>query len=381
MMKNVNPVKTAIVGCGEISNIFFKNFTERFKIIDLVKCCSRNGASAEAKAAQYSIEKSTLEDILSDPEIELIVNLTPAMQHYDIIKAGLDAGKHVFTEKVITPDFRKTRELIALAQEKKLFLCSEPDHFMGSAWQCAREYIDSGIIGDVTSAVVSVSQNIGASAEHKRFVNETAGGIGYDFGIYLVTQLVSILGPAKEVCGIMDTQLPQRIHKEVNNPSFGERYIYQNEDIVGATILFRNGSTATVHINGNSILESPSQFLIYGTQGVLSMPLAATFSGEIKLYRPGSFEPMNILPAHGFDHDSRGVGAAEMAWSIRLGRVPRTDAVLGLHCQEIIQGIQVSSQERKFYQLTTTCDRPRPLPKGYRGLPGLSYSEEGSLAL
>lgn len=379
--KDILPVKTAIVGCGSISDIFFRNFTERFQIIDLVKCCSKGGASAEAKARQYGVEKSTLEDILADPEIELVVNLTPAMQHYNVIRAALEVGKHVYTEKVITQDYHRTQELINLAQEKGLLLCSEPDHFMGFSWQCAREYIDAGMIGNVTSMVANISQNIGAMAERLRFISEPAGGVGYDFGIYLITQMVGLLGPAKEVCGILTAQVPERIHQNISNPGFGSSYTFQSEDMAAAVIRFVNGAVAVIHLNGNSILEAPSQFLIYGTYGAFSMPNPAQFSGEMKMYRPGSFEPVQVLSAHGFDHDSRGVGAAEMAWSLRLGRTPRADARLGLHCQEIIQGIGESARTGKYYQLTTACERPKPLPKGCRGLPGFSLEEESSLAL
>lgn len=376
------PVKTAIVGCGSISDIFFRNFTQRFQIIDLVKCCSKGGASAEAKARQYGIGKSTIEEILADPEIELIVNLTPAAQHYDIIKAALEAGKHVYTEKVITTDFRRTQELVDLAADKGLLFGSEPDHFMGSSWQCAAEYIEGGIIGDVTSIVASACQNVGTIADRLRFVNEPAGGVGYDFGIYLITQLVCLLGPAVEVSGVMMTQRPDRRHQDINHPDFADGYRYANEDLTAASILFANGAVAVIHLNGNSVLEGPQNFWIYGTQGALSMPLAANFSGEMKLYRPGSFEPVSIAPAHGFDHDSRGVGAAELAWSLRLGRTPRADAHLGLHCQEMIQGIEESFRTRQFYRMTTTCERPCALPKGFRhGIPGFSFDEEGALVL
>lgn len=179
----------------------------------------------------------------------------------------------------------------------------------------------------------------------------------------------------------MTTQRPGYTHMDVNHPEFLSEYTYANEDFAAATIVFANGAVAVVHLNGNSILEGPQGFWIYGTQGALSMPLAANFSGEMKLYRPGSFEPLPIISAHGFDHDSRGVGAAELAWGLRLNRIPRTDAHLGLHCQEIIQGIGESFKTRRFYRMTTTCERPRLLPKGFRGIPGFSFDEEGSLAL
>lgn len=375
-------VKTAIVGCGAVSDIFFQNFTQKFRIIELVKCCSRGMKSAEEKARQYGIKAGTFEEILKDPEIELIVNITPAAQHYSIIKASLEAGKHVYSEKVITPDFHQTKELLEYARSKGLYFGSEPDHFLGSAWQCAREYIDAGLIGDVTSMFVSLSQNIGTVSEHLRFVSEPAGSIGYDYGIYPLTQMVAAAGPAAEVCGILTTQKPERIHKELNSPGFGKTYTYNNEDIVSASVLFENGIIGNIHMNGNSLLEAPELFRIHGTLGVLSMPAASRFSGDIQLYRQGSFESVPVLPCHGLDHDSRGAGAAELAWAIRLGRKPRADVSLGLHCQEILQGIQTSFETRQFYKLTTTCEKPAPLPKGFRNLigppPWFSFSEEGA---
>ena len=380
-MSQIQKVKTAIVGCGGISDIFFKNFTGRFEIIDLVCCCSRGRASAEKKAAQYGVQASTLEEILNDPEIELVVNLTPPGEHYETIKRAFEAGKHVWTEKIISPEFSQAQELLAIAREKGLMFGCEPDHFLGSAWQCAREYVDGGIIGDVTSAVVSISQNYGVTADRIRFATQKGGGLGYDFGIYLVSQLVALFGPAVEVSGMMLTQRPERVHGDLRNPDFGKSYTYPNEDLATASILFRNGAVAMIHLNGNSILEGPAPFLVYGTAGVLSLPLAANFSGDVRLFRPGSFEPVPVLPAHGFDHDSRGVGAADLAWALRLGREPRADAALGVHCLEILHGIDQSFRTKQFYRLTTTCERPAPLPKGHRGLPGFCFPEESSLVI
>lgn len=378
--QSIKPMKTAIVGCGKISEIFFKNFTERFRIIDLVKCCSKNGLSAERKAAQYGIEKSTLDEILADPEIEMIVNLTPAAQHYDIIKAGLLAGKHVYSEKIFTPYLHQTKELMQLASERGLYVSGEPDQFLGAGWQCAREYLDAGILGEVTSIVSSTGSNRGGISERMSFVNEIAGGVGYDFGIYLVAAMVSILGPAREVSGVMRTHNPKRIHRNLSHPDFGKNYETETEDLLAASILFESGAVATLHLNGNTIMTTKPYFMIYGSQGALSMSSPAEFSGEMLLYREGSREPTPITSAHGFYHDSRGLGAADLAWAIRLGRKPRVSADFVLHCQEIIQGIDESSRSKRIYEMTTTCTRPEPLPKGYNSSHAIfAYEEEGAL--
>lgn len=378
-IKNMKPVKVAVVGCGRISDIYFENMTKRFQILDVVKCCSATGISAEKKAAQYSIEKSTFEEILADPEIEIVVNLTPTPEHADIIRRSLEAGKHVFTEKVITPEPEETKQLIALAKEKDLYFCSSPEHFMGSAWQCARELIDKGVIGNVTSVYATMAHNIGSFADNFEFINQPAGGAGFDYGIYLMTAMVSLLGPVTEVCGMLRTRFPERVHRQIAHPNFGEPYIYENEDMLAGTLQFASGAVGSIHMNGNTIMPIPPAFMIYGTEGALSLPNPGTFSGDVKLYRPGNPEPVVVPPAHGLPHDSRGVAVAEMAWAIRMNRSARTEASLGLHCLEILTGLKQSSDTGSYYKLQTTCERPGPLPAGYLGIPIITFAEEGAI--
>lgn len=376
---NQKPVKAAIVGCGRISTIYFENLTKRFRIVDVARCSSKSGHSAEKKAEEYGAICSTFEKILSDPEIEIIVNLTPAAEHEAIIRQALQAGKHVYTEKVITPDLQTARNLIDLADSKGLYLCSAPEHFMGSAWQSARELIDNGMLGTVTSVHASMAHNVGSFSDMFRFINEPGGGIGFDYGIYLMTTMVSLLGPVADVCGMLRTKYPNRIHKMISHPALGESYVYQNEDMFTGCLEFASGVLGTIHMNGNTIMPVPPAFMIFGTEGVLSLPNPGTFSGDVKLYRPGNPEPVTWIPAHGFPHDSRGVGIAEMAWAIRLGRKPRTEARLGLHCLEVLTGLKESSEKRGYCHLQTACERPAALPAGHLNIPPITYDEEGAL--
>lgn len=376
---NIKPVKTAIVGCGAISSVYFENLTERFHIVKIKRCCSRNGLSARKKADQYGVMYSTLQEILSDSEIEIVVNLTPASQHESIIRAALEAGKHVYTEKVIAPELETAEELIKLAEKKNLYLCSAPEHFMGSAWQAARELIDRGMLGDVTSVYATMAHNIDSFADTFQFLNEPAGGVGFDYGIYLLTAMTSLLGPVDNVCGMFRTLRTERVHKMTTHPQLGEYYTYENEDMLAACLEFKSGALGTIHMNGNTIMPLPPAFMIYGTEGALSLPNPGTFSGDIKLYRAGNPEAVNWVSAHGLPHDSRGAGVAEMAWAIRMGRPARTDARMGIHCLETLCGLRESSKSCRYYKLKTSCERPKPLPGGYTNMPPLTFDEEGAL--
>lgn len=157
---NEKTMKTAVVGCGAISDIYLTNMINRFDILEVAACCARNPEHAARKAQQYGIKASTYEEILADESIELIVNLTPAPAHYEIIKKALEAGKHIYTEKSMTVSLEEAAELVRLSEEKGLYLGSAPDTFLGSSFQTARKAIDDGLIGEITSCTVAANRDL-----------------------------------------------------------------------------------------------------------------------------------------------------------------------------------------------------------------------------
>src|SRR5690606_37535317 len=155
----IQPVKTAIIGCGGISDAYLSTMIHKFKILDVVGCCDRNPEKARAKAERYGIKALTLEEIIADTSIEIVVNLTTPTAHYAVIKQLLEAGKHVYTEKVLSVELEHAAELVKIANEKNLYLGAAPDTFLGSAIQTARYAVDSGLIGDVTSCYCALTRD------------------------------------------------------------------------------------------------------------------------------------------------------------------------------------------------------------------------------
>ncbi|MEA4870914.1 MAG: Gfo/Idh/MocA family oxidoreductase, partial [Christensenella sp.] len=116
-------VKTAIIGCGSISNIYMESFTNgKFSIVELVACSDLDEVRMRQSAEKYALRAMSLEEILADASIELVINLTTPAAHYPINKRALLAGKHVFSEKMIAVELDEGRELVALANEKGLRL-------------------------------------------------------------------------------------------------------------------------------------------------------------------------------------------------------------------------------------------------------------------
>ena len=129
----IEPVKVAVIGCGMISDAYLSAMINKFKILDVVGCCDRNADKAQEKAQKYGIKALTLEEILADDSIEIIVNLTTPLAHYPVIKQLLEAGKNVYTEKVLSVELEHAAELVKIADQKNLYLGAAPDTFLGSA--------------------------------------------------------------------------------------------------------------------------------------------------------------------------------------------------------------------------------------------------------
>ena len=385
-------IRTAVIGCGMISNIYIKNFKNLFSVIDLAGICDSNTTAAQEKSALFGVPVMTMEEIKADPEIRLVVNLTGPGAHYPVIKELLEAGKHVFTEKMLCTDFEKARELTALAKGKNLYLGVAPDTFLGAGLQTARFMIDHGLIGRVTSARAAVNRSQALNSEIFKFIRNPGGGFAYDIGVYYVTALLTLLGPVKSVTGFVSETKPHEACL-LREGEYGSSWKTADNNLYAGALLFENGAVGTLHLDGESIDEEQTALVIYGTEGILKLGDPNTFCGSVRLIRNNTKEAE--LPfTHGFtgspiygpetpaDYGQhRGVGAAEMAWAILQNRRHRATAELGLHTMELLFGLDRSSREGIVYRMTTSFDQPAPLKPGFTDLVlgGTRCDAEGSL--
>jgi predicted dehydrogenase len=211
------------------------------------------------------------------------------------------------------------------------------------------------------------------------FVTKPGGGIGFDVGIYYLTALLSILGPVKEVSGTAKTRKPTR--EILSLEKFGESYTVESEDIMAGTIQFDSGVIGTMIFDSNSIftfLEKPSM-VIFGTMGVLYMADPNQFGGAVRVVLKGNNEPFVIPSSHAFNEECRGIGVAEMAWSIRQGRKHRANEEMAYHALEVLHGIVKSGESKSNQVIFSTFEKPRALPRGYVGQGHFQFVEENSI--
>lgn len=378
-MAELKKVKTAIIGCGQISKIYILNFKNLFSIIDLVALGDINQSAAEEACARFEIAKAmSIDAILADPEIELIVNLTAPAAHYEVIKRCLEAGKHVYSEKMLCFDLSQGRELIELAEQKNLHLGVAPDTFLGAGVQTAIKAIDSGMVGQITSAVACINRNQLLNSELFRFIPKLGGSMPYDVGIYYLTALLAMLGPISKVSGFADVP-PHHEGVLINRGNYGESWDFVSSNSMAISMQFKNGALGNFHINGNSINEEQPYIAVYGTEGILFLDNVNQFGAKVRIIRSGG-ESFVLPHTHGYSgkpvlgdptggeiavYEHRGLGTAEMAWAIRKNRKHRASKEMALHCVEFFEGVTYSSKTGCMYSMTTTFERPAPLPSGY----------------
>ena len=374
---DIRPVKTAIIGCGMISNIYIRNLKNLFSIVDLVVLCDMRKESAEEKAKLYGIQRvMTLDEIESDPDIEMVIILTGPSVHYDIIKRMLLAGKHVYSEKTLTVTVEESRELCAIADEKGLYLGASPDTVLGAGIQTAKKLIEAGLIGKVTSCYASINRNQPLNSEVFRFIQNGSGGcFPMDVGVYYVAALLALLGPVKEVKGFtMEAPIHEKEMLYLNNK---DSWKLEGANLAVGALNFKNGVLGTLHFNGLSLNIEQPEIRIFGTNGILKLGDPNTFNGNVRFLNPLG-EEVDMPFTHGYDgvptledatsyetmYGHRGVGAAEMAWAIRENRKNRCSKEFATHTLEVLSGMEESSKSGATYKTKTNFEF-KALKSGY----------------
>ena len=333
MNSQIKTIKTGVIGAGAISDIYLKNLTGLFDCFDVKAICARHLARAQIKAEQYNIQACTLEEMLADPEIQLVVVLTPVDTHFEIIRQAL--------------------------------LGSAPDTFLGTCFQTARKAIDQGIIGEIHSFSIAISRNNDLGTALFPFLRLPGAGCLRDYMVYYITALISLLGPAKRASAFVKTPYPRRRNTVPGTDGFGEIIPTPNESIVTAILELKNGIVGTIHENNETILADRADFAIYGTNGILLLGNPNQFGDPVRLLRakPGaSLETETLEPVSGYGGNARGLGAADLVEALRSGRPNSASKEMAAHVLEILEAIELSGQSGQAKEITSSCVRPLPFP-------------------
>ena len=153
MSDPAQPFRVGLIGTGRISGVYLKNCAS-IDGMDIVACGSLDLEESRGKAELHGVPcVMTPEEIITDPQIDAILNLTVPAAHAEVSLAALEADKHVYSEKPFVMDLTEGRRILDLAAKKGLLVGGAPDTFLGGRWQTLRKLLDRGAIGEPTGVV------------------------------------------------------------------------------------------------------------------------------------------------------------------------------------------------------------------------------------
>ncbi len=355
-------IQVGIIGCGKISDAYFAG-CRGYDVVRVVACADLDAARAAQKAGENGVRAASVDDLLCDPAIDLVVNLTIPRAHAAVNLAALRAGKHVYTEKPFALSAADGAAVLALAAERGLLVGCAPDTFLGGGLQTARKLIDDGAIGRPVSALAfMLSRGHETWHPNPQFYYQKGGGPMLDMGPYYLTALVNFLGPATRVAGSVRTAFAERL--VTSEPLAGTRIPVETPTHVTGVVDFAAGATATVVTSFDTYPYPLPRLVVFGTEGTLEAPDPNRFDGTVRLRRGADERYEDIAPTHPIDR-GRGSGVADLALSIlRPERPHRASGLLGQHVLEVMEAFEQSSASGRHVTIATRCERPAALPTG-----------------
>ncbi|WP_186445909.1 Gfo/Idh/MocA family protein [Paenibacillus cremeus] len=356
-------VKAGIVGCGVISGIYLKNCSS-FDLLEIAAVADIDLERAQAKAQEFGVPKAcSVEELLQDPEIEIVINLTIPAAHAEICLAALEAGKHVYTEKPLAVNMEDGKRILELANRKALRVGVAPDTVLGGGIQTSRKLIDDGWIGTPVAATAFMMSG-GPERWHPNpeFLYEIGAGPMFDMGPYYLSAFITLLGPIHRVTASAAISFPERTI--TSEARYGQKIKVQTPTHIAGVLDFVSGPIATLitsfDIKGGSNLP---RIEIYGSKGTLSVPDPNTFGGPVRIRLAGNDAEWKEVPiVHGHTENSRGLGILDMARAIRTGEPHRANGEIGYQVLEALHGFHIASSENKHYIMQGTCERPPAMP-------------------
>ena len=368
--------KVGLIGCGHIAETYFRahKYFNNFRII---KCADILDSASKKCASKYGIESLSVKKLLKDKEIEIILNLTIPKAHYEVAKKALLHNKHVYSEKPMAINLNQGKELVKLANKKKLFIGNSPDTFLGGGNQKSKEIIEKNLIGKINlgNAIFAFPGVQSYHPNPEPWFTQKEGGPVIDMGPYYLTALVNLLGPAKEVSGSMMRGVKKRIIGI--GPKKGKKFKVNCPTTYLSTIVFENKTIIRLTLSFDVIAHQRNHIEFYGKKGSMIVPDPNMFGGSVyvckrfgqpwKEYKTGKMKlgKINIRSKSLRANESpinanyRGAGLSEMAYCIENKKKHRCNGELSLHVLDIIQSTMKASRTGKKQRITTTCKIPK----------------------
>ncbi len=348
-------MNVAIVGCGDISHAYASTI-KRYPDLNLKGVWNRTSQKARALADEFKVQVyPNLENLLADPEIDVVVNLTTQAIHAQIVRQCLLAGKHVHTEKPLALTWQEASSLAELAHKRGLRLSVCPINFMGDAQQTLYKALSEGSAGRIKAVYAEVNWHR-LETWHPNPEPFYQIGSHYDVAVYPLRIINAFLGPAVRVQAWGRVLLPERTNMA------GEKFSIHTPDFIVAMIELACG--AVVRLTSNFYVSWKTKqrgIEFHGDKGSLFLSCWESFDASVEYAVFG--EDYHILPyiKEPYQGIDWGLALKELFDAINQNRPHLPSAEMAVHEIEILNAIDRSIQERVPVDLHSTFLPPKPL--------------------
>lgn len=358
------PVRLAIVGCGNIAAGYGKSLQTRPEKVKIMGAFDVDVPRAQEWVNTYGGRVyRTYEEVLADPDVELVVNLTSHHAHADITCQALAADKHVHSEKPLAANLEDGKRILDLAEQHSRRISCSPFTFLGEAQQTFLKAKQDGIIGKVYAAYSEMNWDR-IERWHPNPVGFYQPGAGplLDVGVYALTVMTTVLGPVKRVRGLGATVSPNRTIG--SGPNKGQTFEVKTPDLVVGLLEFETGTVARLTASffvGRGSKQGPATEL-HGDTGSLVLTNNHNFDGAVEHYDRETNEwreiPLIRSPYKGVEW---GRAIFDLADSLRTATPQRVTGRQAYHVLEIALGILKSGEDGSTVQIQSRFDPPAPL--------------------
>ena len=342
-------MKVGIVGCGNISGRYIEN-SEQFDNFEIASCADIDMAKAEEIGTKYNIPFTTVDALMADPDIEIILNLTNPSAHALVAMGALNAGKSVYNEKPLAIEREDAQAMLDLAKEKGTRIGCAPDTFMGAGLSTCRQAIVDGLIGEPIGGTAFMLSH-GMEMWHPNpepFYKRGAGPL-FDIGPYYLTALVSLVGPIKQVAAMTAIPTPERLI--TSEPLNGTKIKVETPTTVHALLDFQNGVTATLINSFDVWKHNLPRIEIYGTEGTLSVPDPNTFGGDVRVWRKATDQWEDLPLVDQISDRGRGIGLSDMVDGMLHDRPHQASGELAYHVLDAMHAILEAGETGRYVAL------------------------------
>jgi predicted dehydrogenase len=366
------PLRVGLVGCGAISASYLATIAGELEVLELAACADLDRGRAEARAAEFGIARTlTVDELLADPAVDLVLNLTWPGVHAEVTLAALEAGKHVYGEKPLATEVADGRRILEVAAASGRRVGCAPDTFLGDGMQEVRRALDAGAIGVPLGGGAWSFYTHPATVHHApQFLYAPGGGPLFDIAPYPIATFVSLLGPVAAVLG--SSRVVSTEQTIGSGPDAGTSFPVTVPTWTTAILEHESGASTqlltTWEVAGAAPWEvdDPPPLQLWGSEGVIWPPDPNGHDRTLRLLQAGE-AAAGERAAHNrntvAERDHRGLGLLDMALALREGRPHRCSAELALHVLETIAAIEASAASGRRVDVTSTCERPAPMPE------------------